>query len=91
MPHEKNDADKEHDPFAKKKDSVESTDEMIRSVKISAQTLREANVLLPKDDAEDEDEFTIDEVNSNAGEWAGYLESHAVDVIKKRNRYHVDV
>ena len=57
---------------------------MICSVKISAQTLREANVPLPKDDAEDEDEFTIDEVNSNAGEWAGYLESHAVDVIKKR-------
>ena len=50
---EKNDADKEHDTFAGKKNSVESTDEMIRSVKISAQTLREANVPLPKDDAED--------------------------------------
>lgn len=58
---------------------------MIRSVKISAQLLREKNVPLPKDDAEDKDEFTIEEVNSKAGEeHRPYLESHAVDVMKKR-------
>jgi len=82
---EKNDADKEHETFAGRKDSVKSTDEMIRSVKISAQLLREKNVPLPKDDAEDKDEFTIEEVNSKAGEeHRPYLESHAVDVMKKR-------
>jgi hypothetical protein len=83
---EKNDADKEHDTYAGKKDSVESTDEMIRSVKISAQLLREKKVPLPKDDAEDKDEFTIEEVYLKAGEeHRPYLESYAVDVMKTRN------
>ena len=83
---EKNDADKEHDTYAGKKDSVKSTDEMIRSVKISAQLLREKKVPLPKDDAEDKDEFTVEEVYSKAGEeHRSYLESYAVNVMKTRN------
>ena len=83
---EKNDADKEHDTYAGKKDSVKSTDEMIRSVKISAQLLREKKVPLPKDDAEDKDEFTVEEVYSKAGEeHRSYLESYAVNVMKTKN------